>query len=145
MAMDKNWDYSRNGGTMARDRHDKVQMAEGDYPDEMEPMAAGGPTGKGDLEDLKGILAGKFGIELPDDVTEKSLVRDLCVALTAHGGTNGASDQGGPPMQMAHRRRMGHHARGTARQLAYAARPEPITPERARQASEEQLRNSGLV
>lgn len=160
MARDTNWTYERGKSrSKAGDEHDRVRLAEEDYPDEnlddldQEPAGNGGaqPTGKGDLEDLKGILSSKFGIELPSDTNEKNLIRTLCVALHANGG-NGAANGGGMggemggEMEMGYGRRRGRmsHARGTARGLSYAHRPAPITPERARQAADEQLRASGF-
>ncbi len=129
-----------------------------DYDRDDEEGGGGAPDDAALVDEIKGLLSQKMGLDLPEHTDKDTLLRDLSVALHAHPG-HGArmsdeedEEQAGRDYDRTRERGgdgeepstalMGHRRRPAGR-LSHG-RGGRITPERGRQAAAEIARNCGL-
>jgi hypothetical protein len=145
----------RKGVDMSEYDDDREQYDDGD---EYNAEEGGAPDDAALLEEIKGLLSQKMGLDLPEHTTPDSFKRDLCVALHAHPGhgnrlgedevdegsaardcERGAYQREGARGLMLSRRR-----RAAARQLSHGRHPRDIGAARGHQVATEILRNAGI-
>ena len=145
---------------LSLDQRRRVNMAD-DY-DEQEydrDDEGGAPDDEQLLEEIKGLLSQKMGLDLPEHTGKDNFLRDLSVALHAHPGHGRRSrlsdeaDEERVAREFEYGPRQREGSRGVAPAAAMSrrrqaagrlshGRPGRVTPERGRQIAAEQLRNS---